>query len=225
MVFKREVTTVDRVELDLRHVRWRPHAGAREKRVVDAGGDHHLTLVCFEKLPCIGDRLPVVPDIVEEIENDLVDAGASQQGAVDRPIIGVDQRRFARPGDVLIANGVRRQLGPDRVPMRRRTVLPVRQFGRLERTTDRLSERRCVLDDNACDAIGVFEHQAVSDGSAEIHHIHAKRVIPSFSSSASTICERWACVYAYSGIRRVKGRRCVRMPDSRVLSPGTCRRA
>ncbi|MFZ0651141.1 MAG: hypothetical protein WAZ97_09705 [Pseudolabrys sp.] len=174
MVFKREVTTVDRVELDLRHVRWRPHAGAREKRVVDAGGDHHLTLVCFEKLPCIGDRLPVVPDIVEEIENDLVDAGASQQGAVDRPIIGVDQRRFARPGDVLIANGVRRQLGPDRVPMRRRTVLPVRQFGRLERATDRLSERRCVLDDNACDAIGVFEHQAVSDGSAEIHHIHGE---------------------------------------------------
>ncbi|MGA7034389.1 MAG: hypothetical protein WB052_16380 [Pseudolabrys sp.] len=67
MVFKREVTTVDRVELDLRHVRWRPHAGAREKRVVDAGGDHHLTLVCFEKLPCIGDRLPVVPDIVESM--------------------------------------------------------------------------------------------------------------------------------------------------------------
>lgn len=58
--------------------------------------------------------------------------------------------------------------------MRRRTVLPVRQFGRPERATDRLSERRCVLDDNACDAIGVFEHQAVSDGSAEIHHIHGE---------------------------------------------------
>lgn len=225
MVFKREVTTVDRVELDLRHVRWRPHAGAREKRVVDAGGDHHLTLVCFEKLPCIGDRLPVVPDIVEEIENDLVDAGASQQGAVDRPIIGVDQRRFARPGDVLIANGVRRQLGPDRVPMRRRTVLPVRQFGRLERTTDRLSERRCVLDDNACDAIGYLSIRRYPMGPPKSITYMAKRVIPSFSSSASTICERWACVYAYSGIRRVKGRRCVRMPDSRVLSPGTCRRA
>jgi len=126
MVFKREVTAVDRVELDLRHVCGRLHADAREKRVVDAGGYHYLTLVRFEELPCIGNRLPVISDVVEEIEHDLVDAGASQQGAVDRPIVGVDQRRVARPGDVLIANGVWRQFGPDRVPMRRRPVLPVR---------------------------------------------------------------------------------------------------
>ena len=57
MVFKREVTAVNRVELDLRHVGGRLHAGAREKRVVDAGGDHHLTLVRLEELPRIGDRL------------------------------------------------------------------------------------------------------------------------------------------------------------------------
>ena len=81
MVLKREVTAVDRVEL---------------------GGDHHLTLVCFEKLPRIGDRIPVVPDIVEEIEYDLVDAGASQQGAVDRPngIVAVQIRVVkGRPTD------------------------------------------------------------------------------------------------------------------------------
>jgi hypothetical protein len=36
----------------------------------------------------IGNHLPVVPDVVEEIEHDLVNAGASEQGAVDRPIIG-----------------------------------------------------------------------------------------------------------------------------------------
>jgi hypothetical protein len=56
MVFKREVAAVDRVELDLRHVRGRLHAGAREKRVVDARGDHHLTLVRFEELARIGDN-------------------------------------------------------------------------------------------------------------------------------------------------------------------------
>ncbi len=172
MVFKREVTTVDRVELDLRHVRRRLHAGARKKRVVDAGDDHHLTLVRFKELPCIGNGLPIIPDVVEEIEHDLIDAWASQEGAVNRPIVGVDQRRFACPGDVLIANGVRRQLGPDGVPMRRRPVLPVRQLGRPERAIDRLSERRCVLDDNACDTIGVIEHQTVSNGAAEIHHVH-----------------------------------------------------
>src|SRR6516165_11684680 len=105
MVFKREVTTVDWMVLDLRHVRGRLHAGAREKRVVDAGGYHYLMLVRFEELPRIGDRLPVVPDVVEEIEHDLVDAGASQQGAVDRPIVGVDQGRVARPRQILIANG------------------------------------------------------------------------------------------------------------------------
>jgi hypothetical protein len=143
------------VELDLWHIRGRLHAGAREKRVVDPGGDHHLTLVRFEELPRAGDRLPVVPDVVKEVEHDLVDAGASQQGAVDRPIVGVDQRRVARPSDVLIANGVRRQLGPDRVPMCRRPVLPVRQFGRPEPAIGRLSERRRILDDNACDAIGI----------------------------------------------------------------------
>src|SRR5215475_8964309 len=98
MVFKREVAAVDRVELDLRHVRGRLHADTREKRVVDPGGYHYLTLVRFEELPCIGNRLPVIPDVVEEIEHDLVDAGASQQGAVDRPIVGVDQRRVAGPG-------------------------------------------------------------------------------------------------------------------------------
>ena len=74
----------------------------------------------------------------------------------------------------VFANGVRRQLGPDRVPMRRRPVLPVRQLGRPERAIDRLPERRCVLDDNACDTIGIFEHQAVSNGAAEIHHIYGE---------------------------------------------------
>src|SRR5690349_15632762 len=105
MVFEREVTAVNRVELDLGHVGGRFHAGAREKRVVDAGDDHHLTLVRLEELPRIRDGLPVVPDVVEEIEHDLVYARASQQGAVDRPIVGVDPRRFARPSEVLIANG------------------------------------------------------------------------------------------------------------------------
>jgi hypothetical protein len=109
MVFKREVAAVDRVELNLRHVRGRLHAGTREKRVVDASGNHHLTLVCFKKLSRIGDRLPVVSDVVEEIEHDLVDARARQQGAVYRPIVGVDQRRVARPGDVLICE---RRPGP-----------------------------------------------------------------------------------------------------------------
>jgi hypothetical protein len=137
MVFKREVTAVDRVELDVRHVRGRLHAGAGEKRVVGTGGDHHLTLMRFEELPRIGDRLPVVFDVVEEIEHDLIDAGTSEERAVDRPIVGVDQRRVARPGDVLIANGVRRQLGSDRVSMRRRPVLPVRQLGRPDWPIDR----------------------------------------------------------------------------------------
>jgi hypothetical protein len=92
--------------------RWRSaawlHADTREKLVVDAGGYHYLTLVRFEELPCIGNRLPVIADVIEEIEHDLVDARASQQGAVDRPIVGVDQRRVARPGDELLrmASGV-----------------------------------------------------------------------------------------------------------------------
>jgi hypothetical protein len=68
MVFKREVTAVDRVKLDLRHVRGRLHAGAREERVVHAGGDHHLTLVRFEELPRIGNRLPVGLDVVEDAD-------------------------------------------------------------------------------------------------------------------------------------------------------------
>jgi hypothetical protein len=38
--------------------------------------------VRFEELPRIGNRLPVVPDVVEEIEHDLVDAGASQSGRI-----------------------------------------------------------------------------------------------------------------------------------------------
>ena len=98
MVFKREVTTVDRVKLDVGHVCGRLHASAGKKRVVDAGGDHHLMLVRLEELSRIGDRLPVVPDVVEEIEHDLVDAGASQQGAVDGPIVRIDKRRVPRPG-------------------------------------------------------------------------------------------------------------------------------
>jgi hypothetical protein len=57
--------------------------------------------------------------------------------------------------------------------MLQRPVLPICQFDRPERAIDRLSERRCVLDDNACDAIGIFEHQVVSDGAAEIHYVHA----------------------------------------------------
>jgi hypothetical protein len=52
--------------------------GAWEKRIIDAGGDHHLTLVRFEELSRISDRLPVVSDVVEEIQHDLVNARASQ---------------------------------------------------------------------------------------------------------------------------------------------------
>jgi hypothetical protein len=40
-------------------------AGAREERVVEADGDHHLTLVRFKELPRIGNLLPVVPDVVK----------------------------------------------------------------------------------------------------------------------------------------------------------------
>jgi hypothetical protein len=87
---------VDRVELDLRHVRRRLHAGAREMRAVDAGGDHHLTLVRFEELPCIGNRLPIIPDVVEEIEHDLVDARANQRGAVGVAPLADAERAAAR---------------------------------------------------------------------------------------------------------------------------------
>ena len=100
--------------------------------------------------------------------------GRASKGAVDRPVVGVNQRRFTRPNNVLIANGLRRQLGADRVPMRRRPVLPVRQLGRPQWALDRLSERRCVLNHDASHTIGMLEYQAVSDRAAEIHHVHGE---------------------------------------------------
>ena len=91
MVFKREVTAVDWVELDIWHLRGRLHACSGKKRIVDTGRDHHPTPVRLEKLPRIGYRLPVVSDVIDEVQHHLVDARTSQQSAVGRPIVGVDQ--------------------------------------------------------------------------------------------------------------------------------------
>ena len=109
-------------------------------------GDHHLTLARFEELPRIGDRLPVVPDVVEEIEHDLVRPLGEPAGRCrSSNCRGRSTKGRASRRGRLVANGVRRQLRPDRVPMSRRSVLPVCQFGRPERAIGRLAERRRVL--------------------------------------------------------------------------------
>jgi hypothetical protein len=76
-------------------------AGAREKRIVDAGGDHHLTLVRFEELSRIGDRLATSIHTAVDHTFDLRKAWRVLSGFSKLGHIWMADCCFERPHDCL----------------------------------------------------------------------------------------------------------------------------
>ena len=146
---------------------------ARQFRVWEGGGEYNVARGLRR---CFGLRAAIVTALVDNeigrlVEDCMLQGGLGAvilyfvfcSGALKGPIF---PNLITRPDNMLL-------VGDGKILT---NVVGHQVFAQLMlwSTIAGFSEHRCVLDDNARDAFGMFEHQPVSDGAAEIHPVHGE---------------------------------------------------